>query len=132
MSNDLLQVLVIALALAHLGALISALVLRSGVHAVMVINILFASGVLAYWAIHVPREIRFSISVGSTEIVDYKTVVFCLIEVGALLSAALGLFRKRAPAVLLMIWIGFGINFALSILALVFVVTFEFRCCGYL
>jgi hypothetical protein len=132
MSNDVLMGVIVAVTLAHLCALISALVWRAAIGMVMAVNILFGSGVLVYWAIHLPTEIRFLISARSTEIVDYKTVVFCLIEIGVLLSAAFGLFRKRALIAVVMIWIGFATNFTVSVLALVFVLTFNFRCCGYL
>jgi hypothetical protein len=129
-SNTTLDVLTVGITLAQLAALLWVLIRRGGMRPVLLINLLFAVGVLIFVVPNVPEEvsdIRFGMT---SEFFDYKNVVLTLFEAVTLSSSALA-FRGWLPAKIVA-WLGFFGNFLLSLLAVLFALTFEFKCCGYL
>jgi hypothetical protein len=117
MSNATLDALVIAVALAQLAVLLWVLVRRRGIRPVLAVNILFALGML----IGAGQLIREEPSLGLS---------LCVAELVVLAGSALG-FRGWLSAKIIA-WIGFAVHFTLSLATLLFVLTFEFKCCGYL
>jgi hypothetical protein len=97
---------------------------------VSVANLVFSAGVLAPVLPLVPQEIVDLRAAVQIDALDYKFSILSLIELAVFLQAAITLFWRPMPKVL--IWLGFAANFGLSLLALIFAFTFEFRCCGYL
>jgi quercetin dioxygenase-like cupin family protein len=66
----------------------------------------------------------------ATELSDFLTPISCLFEFAVLVSAVLVLCSVRVPVAV--IWIGFGLNFCISIAALLVAFFLQFKCCGYL
>jgi hypothetical protein len=130
MSNETLQTAVAGIILAQLAALIWALIPRGRIRGVLVVNLLLSAGVLIYVVPLLPHEIAYLASASTTELLDYKGIGLCLIELAVLVTAALAIGKLRVP--LALIWLGFAGNFIFTLFAVIFAFTFEFRCCGYL
>jgi hypothetical protein len=120
----------IAIVLIHLAALAWVLIRRRGMAPVLIVNLLFGAAVLAFVVPYLPNELAYIRSGGASELFDYKNAIVTAFEIVTLLVSALA-FRGALPAKI-GAWIGFAGNFALSLFAVVFALTFKFTCCGYL
>ena len=130
MSNEALKAVTVAVVLAQLGVLLWVLIRRRGMRAVLVVNLMFAVGILWSVAAYVPSEVIFARSDPDSDWFDYKNTILTVFE-AVTFSASLLAFRVAAAAKIVT-WAGFAGNFALSLLAALFALTFEFKCCGYL
>jgi hypothetical protein len=130
MSNVQLQIVTCAIITAQLGVVSWILVRRRGMWPALVVNMLFAVGVLWSIASYVPSEVAFARSDPGSDWFDYKNSILTGFE-GVTALASLLAFRDPV-AVKIVAWLGFAGNFALSLIAAVFALTFEFKCCGYL
>jgi hypothetical protein len=130
MSNDESKALVCAVALIQPAVLLWVVIRRRGMRPVLIVNLLFAVGILAFVVPYLPQELA-SIRAGeATELFDYKNAILTAFETATLLASAFAL--RGALFAEIIAWFGFAGNFALSLLAMLFVLTFEFKCCGYL
>ena len=128
MSNAVFEALAIGVTTLQLAAALWAL-LRRAFAPVLVVNLVFAGVTLVFLAPQLPHEITYVLSGGPTELLDYKVTIGSVTELIVLLSSALA-FRGILAAKILA-GIGFAWNFALSLLVLLFALTFEFKG-GYL
>jgi hypothetical protein len=106
------------------------LIRRCRMWPVLLVNLLFVAAVLFVVLPYLPGEVAYIREGEASELFDYKNVILTAFESVTLLASVLafcGVLLGKIVA-----WIGFGGNFALSILAIQFSLTFEFKCCGYL
>ena len=129
-SNDALKAVVCAVALAQFGVVLWVAIRRRGMRPVLLLNLFFAAGVLVFVAPYLPQEIAYIRSGAATEAFDYKNVILTAFE-GATAIASLLAFRGLLLGKIVA-WMGFAGNFGLSLIAALFVLTFEMKCCGYL
>jgi hypothetical protein len=118
------------LLLAQVAVLVWALVRRRGMRPILVANLLFAAAVLIFVVPQLPEELRYIRAGEATELFDCKNTILTAVELTTLVASVLawcGFFAGKIVA-----WIGFAGNFALSLMAMQFVLTFKFKCCGYL
>ena len=106
------------------------LVRRRSMRPVLVVNLLFALGILVFVWPYLPSEVVYIWHGGAAELFDYKNSILTAFAL-ATLAAAVSAWRGWRPAKIVA-WVGFAGNFALSLMALQFVLTFKFKCCGYL
>jgi hypothetical protein len=130
MSNLQLQIVTCAVVAAQLGVVLWVLVRRRGMRPALVVNFVFAAGVLWSAAPYVVSEVTFALSDPDSDLLDYKNTVLTGFE-GVTVLASLLAFRGPVAA-RVVAWLGFAGNFALSLAAALFALTFEFKCCGYL
>jgi hypothetical protein len=117
MSNQALDALAIAVVLTQLTVLLWVLIRRRGMRPVLAVNILFALGML----------------IGASQLIreePFLGLSLCVAELVVLTGSAFG-FRGWLSAKIIA-WIGFAVHFTLSLAVMLFVLTFEFKCCGYL
>ena len=129
MSNAVFETLAVGATALQLAAVLWAL-LRRALAPVLVINLLFAGGTLVVLGPQLPTEITYLLSGAPTELLDYKVTIGCVTELIVLLCSALAF--RGAIAAKIVAGVGFAWNFALTLLVLLFALTFEFKCCGYL
>jgi len=130
MSNLELQIVTCAVVAAQLGIVAWVLIRRRGMGPALSVNLVFAAGVLWSVAAYVPSEVTFAWSDPDSDWFDYKNTILTAFETATLLASLLAF---RGPATMrIAAWIGFVGNFALSVVAALFALTFEFKCCGYL
>jgi hypothetical protein len=116
-----------------LGELASAgwvVVRRRGMWPVLLVNLLCAVGVLWLVVPYLPGEIAFIREGEASELFDYKSTILTAFETVTLLASGFAWRGMLLGNVLA--WIGFAGNFALSLAAALFFMTFKFKCCGYL
>ena len=130
MSNLALQIASCAIVAAQLGVVAWVLVWRGGMWPALVVNFVFAAGVLWSVAPYVVSEVTFAWSDPDADLFDYKNTILTSFEAMTVLGSLLA-FRDLLAA-RIAAWLGFAGNFALSVVAAVFALTFEFKCCGYL
>jgi hypothetical protein len=116
--------------LAQVAVLVWVLVRRRGMRPILIVNLLFAAAVLILVVPQLPEELRYILAGEASEPFDCKNTILTAVELttlGASVLAWCGFFAGKIVA-----WIGFAGDFALSLLAALFVATFQFKCCGYL
>jgi hypothetical protein len=94
------------------------------------INFVFAAGMLWSVAPYVVSEVTFAWSDPDSDWFDYKNTILTVFEGVTVLASLLAFRGLRAGKIIA--WMGFAGNFGLSLAAVVFSLTFEFKCCGYL
>ena len=104
----------LVLVLAHLGALIWALRPRGSIVPVLALNLVMATGILVYNAPH------FATLLANADAAPLALVAFALVN---LLASAAALARRGLPAAI--VWVPFGIDFALIVLLTIFLFTFK-------
>ena len=77
------------------------------------LNLIVSAGVTAFWALHVP-ELQGSVA---------AVKIFAAVEVVILITSALAVLGRRMPAAIL--WAGFAIHVAVTVLFAVFMFTFH-------
>ena len=130
MSNLQLQIVTGAVVAAQVTVALWVLIRRRGMWPALVVNLVFAAGVLLSVAPYVASEITFAWSDPDADVMDYKNTVLTGFETVTALASLIA-FRGLLAAKVIA-WLGFAGNFVLSLLALLFALTFEFKCCGYL
>jgi hypothetical protein len=130
MSNLQLQIVTCAIVAAQLGVVLWVLLRRRGMWPALIVNFVFAAGVLWSVAPYVGSEVAFAWSDPDSDWFDYKNTILTVFE-GVTVLASLLAFRGPVAARIIA-WLGFAGNFALSLAAAVLAFTFEFKCCGYL
>ena len=129
-TNETLKALVIVLAVVQFVALLWVLIRGRGMGPVLVVNLLFGAIALIFAGPQIPREIELARMGAIDKLIEFKATLWSLFELVALIASAIA-FRGGLSAKTVA-WIGFAGNFALSVLAALFALTFEFKCCGYL
>ncbi|MDI1343787.1 MAG: hypothetical protein PSV22_06775 [Pseudolabrys sp.] len=104
----------IVIALAHVGALAWALLRRGGMTPVLVLNVAMAAGILAYNGQGIGRAV-------SNE--DWGLLALIAFALANLLCSGAALFGMRVPRQVL--WVGFGVDLALSVLLVAFMFLFK-------
>jgi hypothetical protein len=104
----------VVLVLTHIGALIWGLRSRGGIVPVLALNLVIATGILAYNAPH------FALLIANADTAPLAMTVFALVN---LLTSAAALARLRVPSAI--VWALFGVDFALSVLLMAFLITFK-------
>ena len=128
MPNHQLNAVTWAVVAAHI-ALVSWVVLRRrGMRPVLIVNFLFAGGVLWSVAASVPSEFAFAWSDPDSGWFDYKNTILTIFETMTFLASLLAFRRLRAAKIVA--WFGFAGNLGVAVFVLT--LTFEFKCCGYL
>ena len=122
--------LMIGIILAELGVLLWVLLRRRGMWPVLVVNIVFGGAVLYVVVPYFPAESMYIWRGRAAELFDYKNSILTLTEAVVMGTSLLAFRGIRAARVVASI--GFAFNFVLSLFALEFVLTFSFKCCGYL
>ena len=115
---------------AQLGALLWVLIRRRGLLPILLVNVVFALVMLQFALRYLPDEIADIRAGDAVELFDYKNVILTVFEGVTLIASGLawrGVFLGKVAA-----WLGFAGNFALSLVAALFFMTFKFTCCGYL
>jgi hypothetical protein len=130
MSNLELQIVTCAVVAAQLGVVLWVLVRRRGMWSVLVVNFVFAAGVLWSVAPYVASEVTFAWSDPDSDWFDYKNTILTVFETVTVLASLLAFRGLRVAKIVA--WLGFAGNFALSLFAVWFSFFFEFKCCGYL
>jgi hypothetical protein len=130
MSNEALEVLTAAVVLVQVAVALWALVRRRGLAPVLIVNLLGAIGVLQFVLRYLPEEVASIRAGGATELFDYKNVILAVFEAVTFMASIIAL--RGFPVAKIIAWVGFVGNFVLSLLAVLFALTFEFKCCGYL
>jgi len=120
----------VAIVLVQPAALLWVLIRRRGMWLVLLINMLFAVGVLALVAPDLPAELRYIRAGEATELFEYKNTIATVFETVTLLAS--GLAYRGSLLGKIVAWFGFAGNFVLSLVAVWFALTFTFKCCGYL
>jgi hypothetical protein len=108
--DDIVKAVPIALLLAHVAVVIWR---RDRIGWVVGLNLLVSAGVTAYWAVHI------------AELPDDVEMVWAFVgfELAVLIVSSLAALQVRIPAALL--WAAFMAHAALSVAALVFMLTFR-------
>ncbi len=106
--------LVVVMVLAHVAALVWALVLHKGMAPALILNLVFSAAILAYNADHLVVMLRYA---------DYAPLALTVFVAAAFACAAAALYGLRIPAWIN--WTTFAVNFSLSILLLAFMLTFK-------
>jgi hypothetical protein len=122
--------MVVAIPTAEAAVALWVLVRRRGILPVLIVNLLLAVAVLLFALSYLPDEIADIRAGDATELFDYKSSILTVFETVTLIASGLA-FRRGLTAKTLA-WVGFAGNFALSVLVVLFALTFEFKCCGYL
>jgi len=130
MSNTELEVLDIAVALAQPSALLWVIIRRRGMRPILIANLLFGVAVFAFVWPYLPAELAYIRAGEASELFDYKNAILTVFEIVTLLGSAFA--WRGVPAGKIVAWIGFCGNVLLSLLAVLFTLTFKFKCCGYL
>ncbi len=104
----------IVIVLAHVGAMIWALSPRKAIVPVLVLNIVMAAAILAY------NAEGFGYAVSHSDWGLLALMAFALANLIASSAALAGLAVPRA-----IVWTGFGVDLALSLLLTVFMLTFK-------
>ena len=130
MSNLQLQIVTGAVVAVQLGVVAWVVITRRGIWPALIVNLVFAAGVL--WSVvpYVASEVSFAWSDRDSDLFDYKNSILTGFETVTVLASLLA-FRELLAAKIVA-WLGFAGNFALSVIAAVFALTFDFKCCGYL
>jgi hypothetical protein len=129
MSNLELQIVTCAVVAAQLGVVLWVLVRRRGMWPVLIVNFVFAAGVLWSVAPYV-SEVTFAWSDPDSDWFDYKNTILTVFEGATLLASLIAFWGVRVGKIVA--WLGFAGNLALSLFAVWFSFFFEFKCCGYL
>jgi hypothetical protein len=116
--------------LAQVAVLVWVLVRRRGMLPILIVNLLFAATVLIFVAPQLPEELRYIRAGEATELFDCKNTILTAVELTTLAGTVLAWWGFLAGKIIA--WLGFAGNFALSLMAIQFVLTFKFKCCGYL
>jgi hypothetical protein len=130
MSNFELQIVTCAVVAVQLAVVAWVLVWRRGIWPALIVNFVFAVGVLRSVVTFVPGEITFAWSDPDSDLFDYKNTILTGFEAVTIFASLLA-FRDLLGA-RIVAWLGFAGNFALSLFAAWFALFFEFKCCGYL
>jgi hypothetical protein len=96
---------------------------------VLVVNLIFAGAVVIFVGAQVPHEFELARQGAINELLEFKATIWSVCE---LVVLAASLFAFRGGLMARIAWLGFAGNFAPSLLAALFVLTFEFKCCGLL
>ncbi len=121
---------IIGILLAQAAVLGWVLVRRRGMRPILVVNLLFAAGISVFVWPYLADEIAYIWRGRATELFDYKNSILAVFGL-AMVAASVFAWRGWRPAEIAA-WIGFAGNFVLSLMAIQFVLTFKFKCCGYL
>ncbi len=130
MSNQVLQAVIVAFCLVQLAGLIWALVPHGRRWGVFAATIISSAGLLVFLGRELPSELATLAILEDPGFDDYKTTLLTVVEIAFLVSAILALRRYRVPMVVS--WIGFVVNFAMSLFLFYFAFFVRFPCCGYL
>ncbi|HTZ35314.1 MAG TPA: hypothetical protein VMB84_04765 [Stellaceae bacterium] len=130
MSNLQLQLTLCAVVAGQIGVLAWVAIRRRGPWPALLVNFVFAAGMLWSVAPYAPSEVSFAWSDPDSGWFDYKSTILTGFEAASFVASLLALRGRMAATVVA--WVGFAGNFALSLVALLFAFTFEFKCCGYL
>ncbi|HEY4142505.1 MAG TPA: hypothetical protein VGM57_13885 [Pseudolabrys sp.] len=103
-----------AIVLAHVAALVWATVLRKGMTPALIVNLVLSAAVIGYNADHLGVMLEFA---------DAAPLALTAYAAAAFLCAACALYGLRIPARIN--WTVFAVNFSMSVLLLVFIVTFK-------
>lgn len=106
--------LVIVIVLAHAAALVWALVLHKGMAPALILNLVLSAAIVAYNADHLVVMLRYA---------DYAPLALTVFAAAAFACAAATLYGLLIPAWIN--WTIFAVDFSLSILLLVFMLTFR-------
>jgi hypothetical protein len=106
--------LVIGIVLAHVAALVWALVLHKGMAPALMLNLVLSAAIVAYNADHLVVMLGYA---------DYAPLALTVFAAVALACAAAALYGLLIPAWIN--WTTFAVNFSLSILLLAFMLTFK-------
>jgi hypothetical protein len=130
MSNFHLQFVTVAFIAAQLAVFLWVVIRRRGLWPVLVVNVVFAAGVLWSAVPYVVSEVTFAWSDPDSDWFDYKNTILTVFEGATLLASLIAFWGVRVAKIVA--WLGFAGNFALSLFAVWFSFFFEFKCCGYL
>jgi len=130
MSNFQLQSATVGFIAAQLAVFLWVIIRRRGIRPVLIVNLLFAAGILWSVAGYVPGEVSFAWSDPDSDLFDYKNTIMAAFEGAVLLASPIVFWNVTVAKIAA--WIGFAGNFALSLFAVWFSFFFEFKCCGYL
>ena len=120
----------VAIELVQVAALLWVLIRRRSMCPVLFVNFLLVIGVLLIVLPDLSGEIAYIREGEASELFDYKSTILTAFESVTFIASVIalrGLLLAKIVA-----WIGFAGNFALSFAAMLFLWTFEFKCCGYL
>jgi hypothetical protein len=101
-----------------------------GMRPVLLINLICAAAVLYLVVPYLPDEIAFIREGEASELFDYKNTILTAFELVSLIGSAFARWGVLWGKIIA--WIGFAVNFVLSLAAALFFMTFKFKCCGYL
>lgn len=130
MSDDEAKVFFSALAVAQLAVLAWVLVRHRGMRPILIVNLLFAVGILLFVLEYLPGEIAYIREGEASELFDYKNTILTAFAAIMLIASAFawrGVLLGKVIA-----WLCFAGDFVLSLAAALFFLTFKFKCCGYL
>jgi len=130
MSNATGQVIWCAVVLGQAAAAAWVIVRRRGMWPVLLVNLVCAAAVLIFVLPYLPGEVAYFREEPTSDPFDYKNSILTVFEAITVSASAFAFFGFIAGKIVA--WIGFAGNFVLGIVAALFFLTFEFKCCGYL